>query len=191
MNKNILGHALAMTALVVFGSSAASSLRAADVNATGPVGSWLYTVTIPVDADPANNIVFQGLESYILGGVYVETDQLSFSPTLGLSTASHGSWATSSHLDFVMTYLNFTYDHTGTSTGMSRIRQIATLGSDGRTYSGNGDFAYYDPSGKVVFSGTFTITATKIQATAPSVFMDQIPMTQRMAALRKLKAGNN
>jgi hypothetical protein len=88
-----------------------------------------------------------------------------------------------------LTYMNFTYDHTGTSTGMSRIRQIATLGSDGRTYSGTGDFAYYDPSGNVVFSGTFTITATKIQAQAPSIFLDQVPMTQRMAALRKLKAG--
>src|ERR1019366_649103 len=114
MNKNIFRHALAMTALVVFGSSAASSLRAADGDTTtGPVGSWLYTVTIPVDADPADNLVFQGLESYIPGGVYVETDQLSFSPSLGLSTASHGSWAPSSGLDFVMTYMNFTYDHTG------------------------------------------------------------------------------
>lgn len=188
MNKNIFRNALATTALVVFGSSAASSLRAADAT-TGPAGSWLYTVTIPVDADPADNIVFQGLESYIPDGVYIETDQLSFSPSLGLSTASHGSWAPASGLDFVMTYMNFTYDHTGTSTGMSRIRQVATLGSDGRTYSGNGDFAYYDPSGNVVFSGTFTITATKIQAQAPSVFMDQVPVAQRMAALRKLKAG--
>ena len=84
MNKNIFRYALAMTALVVFGSSAASSLRAADADPTTlPVGSWLYTVTIPGDADPADNIVFQGLESYIPGGVYIETDQLSFSPSLG------------------------------------------------------------------------------------------------------------
>jgi hypothetical protein len=120
-----------------------------------------------VDADPTDNIVFQGLESYIPGGVYVETDQLSFSPPLGLSTASHGSWVPSSGLDFVMTYMNVTYDHTGTSTGMSRIRQVATSGSDGRTYSGNGDFAYYDPSGNVVLSGTFTITATKFRHRPP------------------------
>ena len=33
-----------------------------------PTGSLLYTVTIPVDDVPANNIVFQGVETYIPGG---------------------------------------------------------------------------------------------------------------------------
>jgi hypothetical protein len=42
MHKNIFRNALAMTALVVFGSSAASSLRAVDADTTtGPAGSWL------------------------------------------------------------------------------------------------------------------------------------------------------
>ena len=102
---------------------------------------------------------------------------------------SHGSWAPSSGLDFVMTYMNFTYDHTGTSTIMSHIGQIAALGSDGRTYSGSGDFAYFDPSGNIVFSGTFTITPTKIQTLALSIFCGPAPVTKRMAALRKPKAG--
>src|ERR1700747_3189686 len=92
-----------------------------------PMGSWLYTVTIPVDDNPADNIVFQGVETYMVGGGYVETDQLSFSPTLGLSTPSHGSWASTGGSDFLMTYINFTFDSTGTALGKSLVRQKATI----------------------------------------------------------------
>jgi hypothetical protein len=123
--------------------------------------------------------VFQGIETYIPGGGYVETDQLSFSPG-SLSTPSHGSWANTTILPgtsisgerilqpaFLLTYHNFNYDTTGTPTGTSKIRQIATLVEDGRSYSGSGDFSYYDMNGKVVLSGTFTITANRIVVEAP------------------------
>jgi hypothetical protein len=134
-------------------------------------------VTIPDGTAPP--IVFQGLETYVSGGGYVETDQLSFSPG-SLSTPSHGSWAKTTILlgtsisgerivqpAFLLTYHNFTYDNTGTPTGTSKIRQIATLGADGSSYSGSGDFFYYDLNGKVVLTGTFTITANRIVVEAP------------------------
>lgn len=139
-----------------------------------PVGSWVYTVTIPVGTAPP--IVFQGIETYVPGGGYVETDQLSFSPG-SLSTPSHGSWANTTASSgagksgvqpaFLLTYHNFTYDTTGTPTGSSKIRQIAVLAQDGNSYSGSGDFFYYDLDGNLVLSGTFTITANRIVVEAP------------------------
>jgi hypothetical protein len=36
------------------------------------------------------------------------------------------------------------------------------LDHQGKTYSGSGDFTYYDLNGKVVAAGTFTITAQRI-----------------------------
>jgi hypothetical protein len=37
----------------------------------------------------------------------------------------------------------------------------------GNSYSGSGDYHYYDVNGKVVASGTFTITAKRILVHAP------------------------
>jgi hypothetical protein len=162
----------AFVVLAVLGSPTAFGQQ--DRGANDPVGSWIYTVTIPGGTAPP--IVFQGIETYVFGGGYVETDQLSFSPS-SLSTPSHGSWAnTTAQLGtgksgvqpaFLLTYHNFTYDNTGTPTGTSKIRQIAVLAHDGNSYNGSGDFFYYDLDGKLVLSGTFTITANRIVVEAP------------------------
>ena len=106
MNTRNFRNALALPALIAVGLLGNTApIRGQSMILQHPVGSWLYTVTIPVDGDPADNIVFQGVETYMLGGGYIETDQLSFSPTLGLSTPSHGSWASTGGSNFLMTYL--------------------------------------------------------------------------------------
>ena len=53
--------------------------------------------------------------------------------------------------------------------GNSKVRQIAKFDSAGKTYSGSGDFAYYDLTGAVIpgASGTFTITAVKLRLERP------------------------
>ena len=113
MNIRNFRNALTLPALIAVGLLGNTApIRAQSMILQQPVGSWLYTVTIPVDGDPADNIVFQGVETYMLGGGYIETDQLSFSPTLGLSTPSHGSWASTGGSDFLMTYFNFTFEST-------------------------------------------------------------------------------
>jgi len=152
-----------------------------------PVGSWLYTVTIKVDDDPAHNIVFQGLETYIMDGGYIETDQLSFSPTLGLSTPSHGSWASTGGSSFLMTYLNFTFDNTGTAQGKTLVRQTATIGADKKSYTGSGDFTYLDPNGAVVLAGTFTVTATRIEVQEPAASTATSQLAQQLENLRGLR----
>jgi len=157
---------LAATALIAL---APAISFATEPEAKLPVGSWLYTVTIPVDEIPENNIVFQGVETYIPGGGYTETDQLSFSPSIGLSTPSHGTWASKSATVFLLTYFNFTYDKDGKAKGKARIRQTATLSADGKSYTGSGDFTYTDPTGELVLAGAFTITATRIEVEAPTL----------------------
>jgi hypothetical protein len=129
----------------------------------GPEGSWLYTVTIPGTSGP---FVFLGTETYSPGGGYVEADQLSFMPG-SLATAGHGSWKSTGERTFLLTYVNLTYDATGAPTGLSKVRQTTKLARSGNSYSGSGDYAYYDLNGNVVLSGTFTITAKRILVESP------------------------
>ena len=188
MNTRKFRNALALPALIAVGLLGnMAPIRAQSMILQHPVGSWLYTVTIPVDGDPADNIVFQGVETYMLGGGYIETDQLSFSPTLGLSTPSHGSWASTGGSNFLMTYLNFTFDSTGKAQGKGLVRQTATISADKKSYSGSGDFSYFDPAGNVVLAGTFTVTATRIEVQAPAAVTAATPLVQQLNNLHALR----
>ena len=187
MNTRNLRNVLTLPALIAVGLLGNTAPMRAQSVPQQPVGSWLYTVTIPVDGDPTHNIVFQGVETYMLGGGYIETDQLSFSPTLGLSTPSHGSWASTGASDFLMTYLNFTFDSTGAAQGKALVRQKATIGKDKKSYSGSGDFSYFDPTGKVVLEVTFTVTATRIEVQAPAVSTAAPSLAQQLENLSGLR----
>jgi hypothetical protein len=82
-----------------------------------------------------------------------------------LATAGHGAWRITGKNNFLLTYLNLTYDASGNPTGSGKVRQATNL--DGNRYSGSGDFFYYDLNGNVIASGTFTITAKRIRVEAP------------------------
>lgn len=151
-----------LVALAVLGGPTGAFAQPSNASTQTPEGSWLYTVTIPSSSGP---FVFLGTETYAAGGGYVEADQLSFTPGY-LATAGHGVWKNTGNNTFLLTYVNLTYDATGTATGTSKIRQTTTM--TGRSYSGSGDYAYYDLNGNVVASGTFTITAKRILVEAPN-----------------------
>jgi hypothetical protein len=129
----------------------------------GPEGTWLYTVTIPNPSGAPT--LFHGTETYAAGGGYSEADELGVTPGY-LATPGHGSWKMIGERKFLLTYNNFTFDATG-PTGTGKVRQTTKLSANGNTYTGSGDFFYYAPDGTVVFSGTFTITAKRIQVQAP------------------------
>jgi hypothetical protein len=85
-------------------------------------GTWLYTVSIPVpDQEP---FVFLGTETYTPGGTYTEADQLSFTPGY-LATPGHGGWQSAGGRNFLLTYVNLTYDDQGAS-GTSKVRQVVS-----------------------------------------------------------------
>jgi hypothetical protein len=147
-----------------FAALGSSTTAFADDSSTGPEGSWLYTVTIP-------GYKFQGIETYSAGGGYTEADQLSFSP-LSVASAGHGAWQSTGNSKFLLTYINLTFDgfSTGNATGYLRVRQTTKLDQTGNSYSGSGDYTYYDLKGNPIpnISGTFTITATRILVQAPA-----------------------
>ncbi len=149
--------------LAVLGSSTAAYAQGA-TEKSGPEGSWLYTVTIP-------GFTFQGIETYSAGGGYVEADQLSYSPT-SVASAGHGAWKSTGKRTFLLTYLNLTFDAfaAGDPTGTLKVRQTTELDETGNSYSGSGDYTYYDLNGNPIpsISGTFTITAKRILVEAPA-----------------------
>jgi hypothetical protein len=120
-------------------------------------------VTIP-------GYTFQGIETYSAGGGYTEADQLSFNP-LAVASGGHGAWKMTAGNTFILTYLNLTFDgfSTGNPTGTLKVRQTTVLGKGGNSYTGAGDYTYYDLDGNSIpsISGTFTITARRIVVQAP------------------------
>ncbi|GAC1375412.1 MAG: hypothetical protein NVSMB44_43940 [Ktedonobacteraceae bacterium] len=154
----------ALGALAALGSPKAAFAKNTD-EGQGPEGSWLFTVTATSSSGLPSPIF--GLETYAAGGGYVETDQLSFMPS-SLATPGHGSWKRTGERTFLLTYLTLNYDTKGTPQGTSKIRQVATLKENENAYSGSGNFDVYDVHGKVIFSGTFTIQATRIHVETPS-----------------------
>jgi hypothetical protein len=162
-----------LMALIPFGAPAAATAQnAAESKAQlsgflpqtqRPEGSWLYTVTIP-------GYTFQGIETYSTGGGYKEADQLSFSP-LAVASAGHGAWQMTGERTFNLTYLNLTFDafSSGNPTGTLKVRQTTRMDKSGNSYTGSGDYTYYDLDGNPIpsISGTFTITAKRIVVQAP------------------------
>jgi len=112
---------------------------------------------------------FQGVETYSDDGGYSEADQLSFIPG-SVASAGHGAWKSIGARKFLLTYLNLTFDgfSTGTPTGTLKVRQTATIDRTGNSYSGSGDYTYFDLAGNSILSGPFTITATRILVEAPA-----------------------
>ncbi len=153
---------VALLSIALLGSSTAA-FADQEESSTGPEGSWLYTVNI-------SGFTFQGIETYSAGGGYSEADQLSFSPG-AVASAGHGVWKSMEHGKFLLTYLNLTFDYftVGTPTGTLKVRQTATIDKTGNSYSGSGDYTYYDTYGKPVLngSGTFQIKAQRILVEAP------------------------
>ena len=168
---NVVAVLAVLAGLAVFGGPAAATAQtAAESKAQftgwlpqGPEGSWLYTVTIP-------GYTFQGIETYSSGGGYTEADQLSFSP-IAVASAGHGAWKMTGEKTFVLTYLNLTFDafSRGNPTGTLKVRQNTRIDESGNSYTGSGDYTYYDLNGNPIpsISGTFTITATRILVQAP------------------------
>ncbi len=162
----IVAMLVALFTVVTLGSTPAFSQdgHQAERDSQKPDGSWLYTVTIPnPDGAP---IVFLGTETYAGDGGYSEHDQLSFTPGY-LATGGHGVWRSTGNDEFLLTYMNLTYDATGTATGSGKVRQTTKISRDGKSYTGSGDFFYYDEAGNTVASGTFTITAKRIEVERP------------------------
>jgi hypothetical protein len=163
-SKKLSARLLAFASLlsvVLLSSSAPRALG--EEHCETPVGTWLYTVTIPPSS--GGPIVFSGTETYDVGGGYSEADELGVTPYF-LATPGHGVWKSTGEGHFLLTYDNFTYDANGPS-GTGKVRQTTIMSKDGNSYTGSGDFFYYNLNGNVSISGHFTITAKRILVEKP------------------------
>jgi hypothetical protein len=128
-------------------------------------GSWLATITFttfsPAPAPFPLPLSFQALVTYAAGGGLVETSQLDQASPIPASPG-HGAWVCTAERTYRNTFQAFNFDATGKPTGMRTIAETLTLSADGDTYSGSGTFQNTDLTGKVLNSGTFTSTATRI-----------------------------
>ncbi len=72
---------------------------------------------------------------------------------------------------FNLTYLNLTFDSfsSGNPIGTLKVRQTTRINKSGNSYTGSGDYTYYDLDGNPIpsISGTFTITPKRIVVQAP------------------------
>jgi hypothetical protein len=90
---------------------------------------------------------------------------------IAVASAGHGAWKMTGERTFDLTYLNLTFDSfsSGNPTGTLKVRQTTVIDKSGNSYTGSGDYTYYDLHGNPIpsISGTFTITAKRIVVQAP------------------------
>jgi hypothetical protein len=146
---------VAILALGLIASSKAANAQILQLCA-GPVGSWSYTV-------PQASGAAHGNDTYSADGRFVTADVMG-----GLfQTAGIGSWSCTGPNTWVLNFSTLIYDPTtGDQIGTLLYRQNAKLGKGGNTFTGSGEFTYYDTTGASVFSGTYTISASRIVAGA-------------------------
>ncbi len=162
---------LGASTLVALGALEIGRAEPARIEAQGPAGSWVATVTI---AGPGAPPPFQALRTYASGGGYVE-DSSNSHKLQAPEGSGHGAWvstgATAEEANrlgtgtrkFAVTFLIQRFDANGNLIGSIKVRESAMLNEMGDTYSGSGKFEILDLQGNQIASGLATVQATRIR----------------------------
>ena len=126
-------------------------------------GSWRVTVTPPGGAPS-----FRGLITFNKDGGLVASAQgdvlLNAPPGVPpVATAGHGAWEKIGSRRYAFTFLQILYDADGGYQGEVKIRHKITLNNSGNRWSGQLQSEIFDADGNVVFSGSGTEHATRIE----------------------------
>lgn len=126
-------------------------------------GSWSATVT------PTGGAPFQALLTFDQGGGVIGSAQgdILLNPPPGVApgaTGVHGSWKRVGNRQYLFTVKQIFYSADGSYEGGNKVRNLVQLNQSGDVISGQYKFDYTDANGNVVFSGTGTIQATRIEA---------------------------
>ena len=119
------------------------------------MGSWLFTVTTN------DGSITKSLVTFDQGGTLTEAQQGDVGATTSASPG-HGAWVKTGSDDFAMTIIKMAYETTS-ATLVGTAKNNGKLQVDGDTITAKGSFVATDPNGKVLFSGTYTATATRIK----------------------------
>ncbi len=127
---------------------------------TSPTGSWMGTIT----SGPGGPPPFRVLMSFGADGNFIGTadgDSLvGASPSLGV-------WervGDPNSRKYAATFLQIYYAPDSSPTALVKVRQTFILNRSGNTMEGPAIVDIYLPDGTLVFSGTATGTATRIQS---------------------------
>lgn len=127
-------------------------------------GSWLAIVTPPNGGPPP----FRGLITFDRGGGLIASAQgdILLNPPPGVppgATAGHGVWERTGNRRYAFTFIQILYGADGSYQGEAKSRHKITLNPRGNRWSGRLQFEIFDADGNVVFSGSGTERATRIE----------------------------
>lgn len=128
-----------------------------------PVGSWLITATTISGPQPPS---FHALDTYMVGGGMIETDEADFTPQ-SLASPAHGTWKSIGPNSIASTMFNFFFDAQGHPAGRVEVREIDTLSNNGNGYTGSARFSVFNGNGQQTANGSFTTQATRISVQLP------------------------
>lgn len=120
----------------------------------GLVGTWEVTVNRE-SAPPGSSLSFKTLQSFLSGGVMLETS----SGTM-LRSAGHGVWKRTGPNEYVSTFWFYRFDASGAPTGSQKTRRVIKV-EDGQ-YFATSEVAIYNPAGTVVATGRATETGHRL-----------------------------
>jgi hypothetical protein len=122
-------------------------------------GSWLATVTLP------DGTIFESPVSFCAGGAMIASDPSVF-PVYPMTTPFHGTWTKTGRREFVFTMISFQYDETITPPGLCKnvVKATWTIAPDGDTYNSKATIEWYDPAGKMYFTGSDSSHGVRIKA---------------------------
>ncbi|MGZ3630051.1 MAG: twin-arginine translocation signal domain-containing protein [Ktedonobacteraceae bacterium] len=143
--------AVAVTAALLSPTAALAKTTSAS---HGIVGSWIFTVTTN------DGSVTKSLVTFDQGGTLTEAQQGDVSATSAASPG-HGAWVETGSDKFAMTIIKIAYETSGNLIGTATNN--GKLQMHGDQLTAKGAFVAKDPNGNVLFSGTYTATATRIK----------------------------
>jgi len=156
----------AMTTMAAFAQSDENqtqadeaSIESKDDKDRNPTGSWMGVVT----AGPGGPPPFRVLMNFTADGGFTgsgDGDNSVGSPQYGVWERIGGR----NSRRFAATFRQLFYDANSNSTGLAKIRQTVILSRSGDTWRGPARVDIFAPDGTLVFSGTATATATRIQS---------------------------
>ncbi len=126
---------------------------------TSPTGSWEGVVTSIGGGPPP----FRVLMNFTADGGFTgsgDGDSAVGSPQYGVWERIGGK----NSRTYAVTFRQLFYNPDSSSTGSARMQQTVILNETGDTWSGPAVVRIYAPDGTLVFTGTATATATRIQS---------------------------
>jgi hypothetical protein len=140
----------------------------AGADPSGIEGTWLSTMinksTMPMQSGAAApQMIAQVLCTYTGGGGLLATgttDEAAGSR----SSPGHGAWVRVGPRTTRYTVKAFGFDDKGNLANIGTFGEVITLGADGMSYTGKGEYRVVDLKRKVIDRGTITSKATRVNA---------------------------